>query len=115
MTQIFNVADLCPPGSTKTYRELNREKTHKIPLNTVVSVARRADEDGEEEVELRLFVTMHGRDCDQTPLYYLSHMRHEEYERECEMLKSLGLGIFCPKLAGGYVEESLTVTHPKQS
>lgn len=91
MIEIINVADLTDPNDPqrRTYREVNREKVHKIPLGTLVEL-----ETGE-----RLFVKQHTRDCDMSPLY------------------SIGVGDHDGSLFGtvhGYDEESLTVVQPAQ-
>ena len=49
----------------KTIRENNMEKGHNIPLQSLVETAE----------GLRLYVVMHGRDCDGTPLYWLSFQK----------------------------------------
>jgi len=79
-----NLADLIDPTDpqNRTYREVNRAKTHNIPLGSLVEIV---------ETGVRLFVAYLGRDCDQTPLYWLSiELEHE------------------PRI-GGYAEESLKV------
>lgn len=83
----FNVADLKdqndPQG--RTYREVNAEKQHAIPLGALVEL-----ETGE-----RLRVMMKTRDCDQTPLYSLGLTGDDEIDRL--------------KWRHGYCDESLTV------
>ena len=61
--EIVNVADLEDPDDSegRTYRQVNATKSHKIPIGAFVEL-----EDG-----ARAWVVHHGRDCDQTPLYYL--------------------------------------------
>ena len=61
---IVNIADLVDRNDAKgrTFREINKEKTHNISIGSLVET-----EDG-----CRLFVVDHGRDCDETPLYGLS-------------------------------------------
>lgn len=88
----FNVADLADPSDPagRSYRQVNAEKRHAIPLDALVEV-----ESGE-----RLYVVMQGRDCDQTPLYWLSMEGHTEKLNE-HMHKG--------DWFGGYLEESLTV------
>jgi hypothetical protein len=60
---LMSFGDLKDPDdpSGRTIREVNREKTHAIPIGTLVEL-----EDG-----VRLFVVKHNRDCDGTPLYCL--------------------------------------------
>lgn len=89
----FNIADLQDPADPqgRSYRQVNAERIHQIPLGTLVEV----DESGE-----RLYVVKQGRDCDQTPLYWLSMKGHTEPLNE-----------FMHKgdWFGGYGEDSLTV------
>lgn len=92
MVTIFNVADLTDPNDPqgRTYRQVNAEKTHAIPLGALVEL-----ETGE-----RLRVMMHTRDCDQTPLYSLGVSGDDEDE------------IGRMKWHHGYCDESLTVVTP---
>lgn len=59
-----NVYDLIDPDDLqrRTYRQINAEKRHKILLGTLVELP-----DG-----CRAWVVHLGRDCDQTPLYWVS-------------------------------------------
>lgn len=70
---VINVADIVEENG-KTIRQNNLEKTHDIPIGTLVEV--KFDEwhgDGAcEKVHARLWVVSHDRDCDGTPLYSLS-------------------------------------------
>ena len=63
MRLIF-VADMTDPADPqgRTFRQVNAEKTHGIPLGSLVQLDSGA----------RLFVVLQGRDCDQTPLYWLA-------------------------------------------
>lgn len=67
-----NVADLINPETGNTYRADNAKKSHRFPLGTLVEIKTQTDpkwvgvRDG-----MRLFVVYCGRDCDQTPLYWL--------------------------------------------
>lgn len=58
----------------KTIRQNNMEKTHKIPVGTLVEVKYDTWHSGGacEKVHARLWVVSHDRDCDGTPLYTLS-------------------------------------------
>ena len=89
----FNIADLQDPAEPlgRSYRQVNAAKTHAIPLGALVEV----EDSGE-----RLYVVKQGRDCDQTPLYWLSMKDHTEPLNE-----------FMHKgdWFGGYADESLTV------
>jgi hypothetical protein len=118
---MINVADMVNPESGKTWREENAEKTHAIPLGTLVEIYC-----GQKEVDgLRLFVVFHGRDCDQSPLYFLSHLTVEKYQEAVANVERLkaepdpdypGLtpfykGIQTGCRTGGYGESSLKVIH----
>ncbi len=122
MTLVMNVADLVNPESGKTYREENLKKGHTILLDSLVEVM---EYDGEKYVRnpesLRLYVVMHGRDCDGTPLYWLSHQTLEEYTNH-KSLMSAAIVIFDhspnvhwkgeffgPPASGGWPEEVLHV------
>ena len=87
MSVLFNVADLVDPADSagRTYREVNAAKSHSIPLGALVE---------DDESGVRLFVVYRGRDCDQTPLYWLSP-RKDDSERLL--------------WTGGYSEDGLTV------
>lgn len=86
MMKIFNLADLTDPSDPqgRTYRQVNAERTHAIPLGALVEL-----ETGE-----RLRVMLHTRDCDGTPLY------------------SLGVSDEDETWYHGYSDESLTVVPP---
>lgn len=87
----LHVADLVNPKSGKTYREENAEKAHSIPIGSLVEL----------KSGVRLFVVYHGRDCDQTPLYYMA-IDPEDIELESEIFLNR-------KWSDGYPEESLRV------
>lgn len=120
---IVDVADLKPEGSDKTYRQLNSEKIHNIPLGALVEVrSYNVDLDSFEDnpFGLRLYVVEHSRDCDQTPLYSLSHMTLTEYLSELEFLQGCRLEVQEQYLmkattvkvsVPGYCEEALKVLH----
>lgn len=63
--QIIDIADLHDPNDpqSRTYRQINAEKTHTIPVGALVEI---------RDTGVRLFVVKQGRDCDQTPLYWLT-------------------------------------------
>lgn len=69
---IVNFADIVEPNG-KTIRENNLERKHAIPISTLVEVKYDTwHGDGAcEKVHARLFVLLHTRDCDGTPLYTL--------------------------------------------
>lgn len=73
----------------RTYREVNFEKKHNIPLGKLVELSS----------GVRLFVVSHNRDCDGTPLYSLCHDR-EDIIRKCQ-------GFANPAWTNGYTEDSL--------
>lgn len=83
---IINVADLVDPNDPRgrTYRQINAARTHGIAAGALVEI----------ESGARLFVVFLGRDCDQTPLYWLAARRDEDDKG---------------KWIGGWLEESLTV------
>lgn len=76
-------------GSDKTIKEVNLEKKHNIPFGTLVEL----------EGGVRLFVVFHGRDCDGTPLYWLSPKLNESKAPAFNISSRIG----------GYSEESLKV------
>ena len=63
---ITNVANLVESNG-KTWRQNNLAITHTIPLGTLVEV----DLDYSDNHGIRLFVVMHTRDCDGSPMYAL--------------------------------------------
>lgn len=81
----MTVADIvCPDDPQgRTYRQINNAKTHAIPVGALVELLN----------GVRLFVVWHGRDCDGTPLYWLSHKND----------------VRKPYVGGGYLESSLKV------
>jgi hypothetical protein len=89
---IINGADLQDPNDPqgRTYRQVNAEKQHTIPLGALVEL-----ETGE-----RLRVMLQTRDCDQTPLYSLG-VTGDDDDRIGRM-----------KWRHGYCDESLTVVTP---
>lgn len=91
MPILINIADLKDPGDPqgRTYRQVNAEKQHAIPIGTLVELNNGA----------RLFVVHHGRDCDQTPLYWLSHDQEDTVQERAGWMNH--------KWVGGYPEESL--------
>lgn len=74
------------PG--KTISEVNKEKKHNIPLKSLVEIKRTG---------VRLFVVYQGRDCDFTPLYWLSW--DTDYINSSDYKKQIG----------GYSEDDLEV------
>jgi hypothetical protein len=90
---IVNVADLEDPNDSegRTYRQVNASRSHKIPIGSFVEL-----EDG-----CRSWVVHHGRDCDQTPLYYLC-MDKDNTEPRFEKFMN-------PGWSGGYAAVSLKI------
>jgi len=81
---MITMCDLKDPNDPqgRTYRQINAEKQHNIPIGALVEVI----DSGE-----RLFVMKHTRDCDQTPLYSIGMKGSDDW-----------------KWNHGYSEESLT-------
>ena len=89
---VLFIADLRDPHDPqgRTYRQINAATQHQIPIGALVELPS----------GIRLFVVHHGRDCDQTPLYYLSADADDRREER--------LGWLNRSWIGGYSEESLT-------
>ena len=100
-----NIADIKNPESGKTYRQENNEKTHKIPLGTLVEVDFNDEYCETPKKGLRLFVVRHDRDCDGTPLYSLSF--NKEWKEEPSQY--IPLIAFRMQIDSGYSEECLKV------
>ncbi len=94
--EIVNIADIVDPDDVqgRTYRQVNKEKTHAIPLGALCEV----NIDYSEYYRMRGYVVSHDRDCDGTPLYslgpkgyeaklaeHLPHERKHEYDASEEM------------------------------
>ncbi len=58
--------NMIEPESGKTYKELNLEKIHNIPIGTLVEITSEDIDHG-----IRLHGIDHSRDCDGSPLYIL--------------------------------------------
>ena len=89
----IRISDLIDPNDTKkrTYKEVNAAKIHTIPVGTLVEL-----EDG-----VRLWVVYHGRDCDGTPLYFLSYDK-DDIIKERENFRN-------SSWTSGYSEEGLKI------
>jgi len=85
----IHIADIVNPATNKTYREENSELSHSLPIGSLVEL----------ENGVRLFVVYHGRDCDMTPLYWLSPDSQDTTHET--------LGFANRKWTGGYPEDSL--------
>ena len=79
MIIFVNIADLEDPDDPqgRSYREVNADKTHKIPIGALVEIENGA----------RAFVVLHTRDCDQTLLYSLAID-----PEDCDFSKDHGYG-----------------------
>jgi hypothetical protein len=89
------LCDVVNPSSGKTYREENLEKAHTIPIGALVEV--HGDEDNPSNGS-RLFVAWHGRDCDGTPLYWLSPTKDDADRPDAKS-----------RWIGGFAGESLRI------
>lgn len=91
---IINVADLVNPNDPegRTYRQINAAKKHAIPIGALVE---------DIDTGVRLFVVKHGRDCDMTPLYYLSANRDDTEQKDPRFLNR--------GWVGGYSETYLRI------
>lgn len=89
----MNVSDLIDPDDPgrRTYRQVNAARTHAIPVGTLVEL-----EDG-----VRLWVVHHDRDCDMTPLYYMSYRRDDTVQERP--------GFRNPGWTGGFPESALRI------
>ena len=84
----------------RTYRQINLAKTHAIPVGTLVEIL--DDDEGNEPMAgVRLFVVNHGRDCDGTPLYYMSPEPDDTVEQRP--------GFMNPKWIGGWSDDGLRI------
>ncbi len=100
MPRVIAISDLVDPDDPqgRTYKQINAEKVHAIPVGALVALSSGA----------RGFVVLQSRDCDQTPLYYLSIDRKDVGKSavECGAFSEY----FRPgHWMGGYCEESLRV------
>lgn len=93
----INVADIVDESTGLTPREANAQKTHSIPVGSLVEIMCSGDDIDMDGV--RAYVVHHGRDCDQTPLYYVSMDRYDTQQ-------TLD-GFRNATWRGGYTEESL--------
>lgn len=80
---IINVADLVDINDLhgRTFREINREKEHKLPIGTLVEIKYDGPDDDDSHRSVRLYIVHQSRDCDQTPGYYLSYDKHDTKQR----------------------------------
>jgi len=104
--EYINMAEIVDPDDPqgRTYRQVNQEKQHNIPVGSLVEIGHPDDKYNDDLNGLRLWVVWHGRDCDGTPLYWLSADKEDTKKEN---------GIFANRgWTGGYGENSLTVVEP---
>jgi len=91
--EITNVADLPDPDDAqgRSYRQVNAEKTHELAIGTLVELSCGA----------RAWVVSLGRDCDQTPLYWLALDKDDTKQHYPKMAN--------PDWTGGYSADNLKV------
>ena len=101
MTTFMAIPDLVDPSDPRgrTGKQINAEKTHRIPIGTLVEVA---------HTGVRAFVVKHARDCDMTPHYYLS-MEQSDIGKTATECGSIGEGFRPGHWSGGWPEYSLKV------
>ena len=120
---VQNIADLVDPDDSqgRTYRQINNAIPNNIPVGTLVEV--KYEEwhgDGAcEIVHARLWVVVAGRDCDGTPLYWLSPSpRHKWDDISITFSDKEGISFRTKldisqnmfyKVKGGFREEDLKV------
>ncbi len=102
---LYDCIDRDDPAG-RTYRQVNAAKTHAIPLGSLVELCS-APEFPDPRDGARLFVVSQNRDCDMTPLYYLSL-------DPCDT-EELRPGFRNPGWSGGYQEHALTVIRGPKS
>ncbi|MCK9234711.1 MAG: hypothetical protein M0R77_00185 [Gammaproteobacteria bacterium] len=123
MTKIFITHHIPDPDTGVTPYQENSKREHKYPIGSVVKCLEydaTTDTYKETKTSLRLYVVDHTRDCDQEPLYTLSHNTPEEFKEKeatlnnCIVQFTNGLsttfkGIILNHLLGlsGYSEDSL--------
>ncbi len=88
---IHNFIDPNDPDG-RSYKQINAEKEHQIPIGSLVE---------DIETGIRMFVVLHTRDCDMTPLYWLAPDK-DDTERDYPNFANR-------KWDGGYPESSLVV------
>lgn len=67
-TVVYNLIDPNDPQG-RSYKEINLEQQHSWPRGTLVEI----DYEDSDNNGVRMFVALCGRDCDGTPLYWLTH------------------------------------------
>lgn len=97
--QIINFKDIPVEENGKTIEECNKEKTHNIPINTLVECTYNEwyGKGACERVHARLFVIEHTRDYDSTPLYPLGRYQYkpiEEHDSMCKHINNIHPSLF---------------------
>ena len=112
---MFRVSDIVEANG-KTIKENNMLKTHAIPVGALVEVKHQEWHGGGacSKIQARLFVVYCGRDCDGTPLYWLSKIRRDQWDTvtlttgdwkfNAEISQKIYYGVI-----GGFSESSLIV------
>lgn len=96
--ELVNVADLVNPATGKTYREENKERSHAIPIGELVEF-KLSQWHGDgccQKIHARMWVVLHSRDCDGTPLYGVSKWKDPSFAKQVN------------EIIGGLDEASLT-------
>lgn len=84
----------------RTIKEVNLTKVHSIPMGSLVECL--ADPRYPSHTDgVRLFVALQGRDCDGTPLYWLSPYSDDLVQEDARFANH--------KWIGGFPEDSLEV------
>lgn len=106
----------------KTIRENNLRKRHNIPVGALVEFKtdNQRDSGAHELIHARYWVVEHGRDCDGTPLYWLSHTKKENQNKIQIVHEGVVLNIDVSRRIvygwiGGFSEKSLMVINPIES
>lgn len=82
MIELVNIADI-RESNGKTVRENNYARLHAIPIGALVEIDC-DDDDYLQAHGVRLFVILHTRDCDGSPLYSLGMRKNETDPREMD-------------------------------
>jgi len=84
MENLVKIADIPNPKTGKTPREENADKSHTIPIGSLVEV--KLDYwhgDGAcEKIHARFWVVKHTRDCDQMPMYSVSRWKDPAFAKK---------------------------------
>ncbi|HEY2252647.1 MAG TPA: hypothetical protein VGH74_16350 [Planctomycetaceae bacterium] len=93
MAVFVNIADLVDTDDPqqRTHRQINAEKRHSIPVGALVEILPYEDS---THNGVRMFVALHARDCDQTPLYWLSPCEDDLIQKVGEFANRTWIGGF---------------------